>query len=294
MKKILIFLLLFINSTPLFPANSKDIEEIINSIVSSKTNIQDNAEQLTDKDNAAYPEKPETPDKVKEDEAGNNAAFSFPSPDEALLKNGIQLFEASLYENSSRNFEELKTRYPESPYRDLASIWLSKIYLRQNNPEEAIKTLNTIGAESGEYPTALYYIANIHINRGDTAGAINYFYRVASLFPGHELADDSLISIANLYMENNKGNQALEAAVKVINNYKERETLDDAYFIMAQVFEKDAVLKDFSIARKIYKIFLKKTTKEKSPHFSNSPLTERVISNLKNIETKYYGSGLIN
>lgn len=114
-----------------------------------------------------------------------------------------------------------------------------------------------------------------------------------ALFPDHELADDSLIAIAKLYCKNNKGNQSLEAAIKVIKNYGKRETIDDAYFVIAQVFEKDAMLKDIGIARKIYKIFLKKAGVEKAPFFYNSPLLSKVKKNLKDIETTYYSKAFV-
>ena len=127
--------------------------------------------------------------------------------------------------------------------------------------------LNTINQESGEYPSALFFSGEIYLKKGDETGAIEYFYKVASLFHEHELADDSLIAISTIYLKNNKGNQALEAAIKVIKNYEKRETIDDAYFLMAQVFEKDAMLKDFGIARRIYKIFIKKADSEKAQIF---------------------------
>jgi TolA-binding protein len=286
MKKILhitsISFLLF--ALPLNAMESRELEDIIENIINSNALIKDTKPQPAKKESTAA-------DDSKESK--NNKSASFPSPDEALLKSGIQLFEASLYENSRQKFEELKSKYPDSTFKDIASIWLSKIYTEQNNYTEAIKTLTSISQESGEYPTALFYIGEINLKKGDESGAIEYLYRVPALFPDHELADDSLIAIAKLYCKNNKGNQSLEAAIKVIKNYGKRETIDDAYFIIAQVFEKDAMLKDIGIARKIYKIFLKKAGVEKAPFFHNSPLLSRVKKNLRDIETTYYNKAFV-
>lgn len=292
-SKILIISLLFTLTQyqSLWSMESKELKEIIESIIGSekKTKEKNNSYKKENLDIIAEKQKP-----VKEkSESEKSKSVSFPSPDEALLKSGIQLFEASLYKNSQQKLEELKLKFPESQYKDIASIWLSKIHVELNNYNEAINVLNSINKESGEYPSALFNIAEINLKKGDESGAIEYYYRVASLSPDHELADDSLISIAKLYLKNSKGNQALEAAIRVIKYYEKRETIDDAYFIMAQVFEKDPLLKDIGIARKIYKIFIKKANVDNAQYFFNSPLLSRAKANLKNIESTYYSKAFI-
>ena len=287
-KRLFIILFFLFNSLPAMSMDSREMEEIIRNITGSKTQI-DNFNQVQSKRSipAEITQKNET-------EKDENAAFSSPSPDEALLKNGIQLFEASLYESSKKSFDELIAKYPDSPFRDNASVWLAKISLKLNKLKEADDILDSIGQESGEYPSALFLQADIRMRQGNSAGTIEYFFRVNSLFPDHELADDTLISIGNLYLKDNKGSQALESAIRIIKNYKDRETVDDAYFLIAQIFEKDALLKDFSIARKIYQIFLKKAGTDNVAAFRNSPLIEKVELNLKNIEAKYYSKAFIN
>jgi TolA-binding protein len=230
-------------------------------------------------------------EKAKEDKGKSG---SFPSADEALLKSGIQLFEASLYENSRQKLEELKTKYPDSQFRDIASIWLARIHIEFGKLDEAVSMLKSVNQESGEFPSALFFTGEIFLKKGDDSGAIEYFYRVISQSPEHYLADDSLAAIAKIYLKNSKGNQALESSIRIIKNYEKRETIDDAYFIMAQVFEKDNLLKDVGIARKIYKIFIKKADVEKAQFFYNSPLLGRVRNNLSNIESTYYNKAFIN
>jgi predicted negative regulator of RcsB-dependent stress response len=287
MKKLITITILLFSAIPLWAMESKELEEIIKSIIDSNSYLTEKKVQPSGKSGADL----SAVEKVKE---GRNKSVSFPSADEALLKSGIQLFEASLFANSRQKLEELKTKYPDSPYKDIASIWLSKILIELNNLNEAILMLNSISPESGEYPSALFFTGEIYLRKGDESGAIENFFKVASLFQEHELADDALIAISKLYLKNNKGNQALEAAIKVIKNYEKRETIDDAYFLMAQVFEKDAMLKDVGIARRLYKIFIKKATIEKAPFFYNSPLLSRVKNNLSNIESTYYSKAFIN
>jgi TolA-binding protein len=295
MKKIIIILLLLFTAMPVWSIESKELEEIIENIISA--NPAPRADIPVQGGSGSSENIISAPDTVKDasgrSEDERNKSLSFPSAEEALLKSGIQLFEASLFMNSRQKLEELKSKYPESQYKDLASIWLAKIHVELKNYNDAVSALNSISQESGEYPSAQFYIAEIHSRKGDDPGAIEYFYRVASLFPDHELADDSYIAIAKIYLKNGKGSQALESAIKVIKYYAKKETVDDAYFILAQVFEKDSMLKDFGVARSIYKIFLKKANVEKMPYFANSPLLERVKSNLIHIENSYYNKAFI-
>ncbi|MBN2403634.1 MAG: tetratricopeptide repeat protein [Spirochaetes bacterium] len=290
MKKIFAITILVLSAIQSGAMESRELEEIIRNIVDSNVYLDMTKSTPSAQIGSDLSAGIEAAEKGKD----TKNIFSFPSADEALLKSGIQLFEASLYTNSRQKLEELKSKYPDSPYRDIASIWLSRIFIELNNLNEAIDMLKSVSQESGEYPSALFITGEIYLKKGDDLRAIEYFYNVASLFHEHELADDSLVAISKLYIKNNKGNQALEAVIKLIKNYEKRETIDDAYFLMAQVFEKDAMLKDFGIAQKIYKIFIKKSEVEKAPFFYNSPLLSRAKKNLYTIESTYYSKAFYN
>lgn len=210
------------------------------------------------------------------------------TPDETLLKTGIQLYNAELYDAAMAKFNELRTKYPQSPFKDAAAVWMGRIYSGSNRPADAIRELSSVGEDSGEYPTALYGIGEAHYKAGNIPDAVEYFYRVSSLFPDNERADDALLFLGNIYLNQKKGNQALEMAVKIIKYYPDRETVDDAYYLIGKVYEKDPVLKDFEIARKVYRVFLRKANEEKQPGFQDSPLTPRVERDLRYIETTYF------
>ena len=77
--------------------------------------------------------------------------------------------------------------------------------------------------------------------------------------------------------------------MRIINYYPDRETVDDAFYQLAQIFKKDILLRDFSTERSLYKIFIKKAEKKKDPLFMNSPLLERVKIELAFLERRYYG-----
>ena len=211
-----------------------------------------------------------------------------PPPDELLLKTGIQLYGAGMTEAALARFRELKTKYPQSQFKDSASVWSGRIYYNANKLPEAVKEFTSVGEESGEYPAAVYHLAETHYRAGNTAAAIEHFYKVASQFPEHERADDAQLFCATIFLNEMKGAQALDAAVKIIRFYPDRETVDDAYYLIGKVYERDPTLRDMEIARRVYKSFLKKANEEKTAPFANSPLKVRVERDLRAIEATYF------
>jgi outer membrane protein assembly factor BamD (BamD/ComL family) len=210
------------------------------------------------------------------------------SPDMMLLKTGIQLFNSSLPEAALNKFNELRTKYPQSSLRDIATIWSGKINLRLNRTDNAVKEFNSISEDSGEYPSALYHLGEAELIMDSKTKAIEYFYKLSSQYPEYELADKALINLTKIYLSEGKGDQSLESAVKIIKYYSDRDTIDDAYYFIGKIFEKDPHLKDIEIARKIYRIFLDKAKDDRNKHFWNSPLKGRVKSDLKYIEETYF------
>ncbi len=284
MKKILAILILFVFVSPSNSRNLDDLEEIIEIIVSDQTAKKERVVPLRKTGLIKKNKKIEKPKKKKE----KKITLTPPSPDEALLRSGLQLFNASLFEKAKKKFETLKREFPESPYRDSASIWISRIHMKSNRYDDAIDELRTIGPQSGEYPTALFNIGETQIKKGRQEGAIEFFYKISSEFPDHELADDALIMLCRLYLNLNKGKEAMESAIKIIKHYKGKETEDDAYFFLGKIFERDTELRDFGIARKIYKIFLEKAESGELPYFQHSPLKERVKRDLRFLEYTYF------
>ncbi len=229
----------------------------------------------------------QAPQKGEKPDRGTQA----PGPDEVLLKTGIQLYNATMNQAALAKFNELKSKYPESPFRDSAAIWAGKIHFGANRPAEAVREYASIAEDSGEYPMALYSIGEAHYKSGNLPGAIESFYRVSSQFPDHERSDDALLFLGNIYLNGGKGTQALETTINIIRYYPDRETVDDAYYLMAKVFEKDRTLRDMETARRVYRAFLKRAADEGSPHFRNSPLKARVERDLRYIESTYFKMG---
>ncbi|HSV95771.1 MAG TPA: tetratricopeptide repeat protein [Spirochaetota bacterium] len=285
MKRLpLIPVIILLSFTYLMARDTQQTEAIIRSILEGEAP----AEKKPAAPKTPVPAEKKPGEPVQKDEKPGKGA---PGPDEVLLKTGIQLYNATMNQAALAKFNELKSKYPESPFRDSASIWAGKIHFSANRPAEAVREYASIAEDSGEYPMALYSTGEAHYMGGNIPGAIESFFRVSSQFPDHERSDDALLFLGNIYLNGGKGTQALETAINIIRYYPDRETVDDAYYLMAKVFEKDRTLKDMETARRVYRAFLKRANDEGSPHFRNSPLKARVERDLRYIESTYFKTG---
>ncbi len=281
MKRLIIFILIVITIN----GYSKDYhktEEIINGILSEES---DSKKLIEKKDST-----PVTADKIEQQEEGDDKKKSMPSmtgQEEVLLKTGIQLYESGMYSHSQANFNELLKNFPSSTFSDSARIWSGKIDIKKYRYDDAISKFSKIKKNSGEYPASIYYTAESYRYKGSDIPAIEQHQKLASSYPDHELADDSILISGRLYMKINKGYQALESAIRVIRYYSTRETVDDAYYLIAKIYEKDPILKDIETARKLYRKFLMKAERG-DKYFASSPILTAVKRDLNHLEKNYF------
>ncbi len=210
------------------------------------------------------------------------------TPDDVLLKQGIEFYNAEFYERSLQALENLQKNYPQSPFKDQASLWKAKIFVQQQKYSNALQELSAIPEQSGEYPAALFMTGRVHQAMGKPLDAIEYYTKVAGLYPDQDFSDDALILVAQLYISQKKGNAALGALLKVIKQYSDRETVDDAYYWLGRILATDPNLKDVELARKVYTIFLKRSQDPAYNAFYSSPLKERVADELKRLDATYF------
>ncbi|GAB4111538.1 MAG: hypothetical protein Kow00102_19700 [Spirochaetota bacterium] len=210
------------------------------------------------------------------------------TPDDVLLKQGIDFYNAEFYERALQALESLQKNYPQSPFKDQASLWKAKIFVQQQKYTNALQELQTIPQQSGEYPAALFMTGRVSQAMGKPLDAIEYYTRVAGLYPDQDFSDDALILVAQLYIAQKKGNAALNALLKVIKQYSDRETVDDAYYWLGRILSTDPNLKDVELARKVYTIFLKRAQDPAYNAFFSSPLKARVADELKRLDATYF------
>jgi len=284
MKKLItIFILLII--VPLYPKDYHKTEEMINSILTEETSANNKKTEQKiivpdDKTSENEKEKDKT-----EDEAAKNSAMS--GKDEVLLKTGIQLYESGMLDHALVRFTDLIKNYPSSKFLSSARMFSGKIYLKKYQYDDAIKQFDEIKEQSGEYQAALYYKAEAYRFKGDPINAIEYYQKLSSSYPEHELADNAILNSGKLYLNSNKGYQALESSIKIIRYYKDKDTIDDAYYLIAKIYEKDPLLKDMEMSRKFYKIFLSKS-EQNQKNFVDSPLIPAVKKDLEHLEKTYF------
>ena len=287
---------IIILTIPLFHASlsgdGNPTEEIIRNIISGSKIRQEiptpKADTQAAKQDAISPEvvsadppKDAALPKKKSDIKGTGSA------EEALYKTGIDFYNSEMYEAAVNTFGELKSKHPQSAQIHSAMIYSGKARMRLRDYKKAIEDLAVVTAESGEYPASLFYQGESQAGLGKRTEAITLFYRVATQFPQTALADDSLVRASQVFLEERKGRQALESAVKIVRYYADRETIDDAYFMIGQVYEKDPVMRDVEVSRRIYRVFIQKAESGEK-HFGNSPLLRRVKRELKTLEHRYF------
>ncbi len=207
--------------------------------------------------------------------------------DEALFKTGVEFYHAELFDAAVKSFSELKDKHPQSSNLHSAMIYSARARMRLRDYKKAAEDLKAVPAESGEYPAALFYRAETQYGLGKRTDAVSLFYQAASQYPQTPLADDSLIRASQILLEEQKGPQALEAAVRVVRYYGDRETVDDAYFMIGQIYERDPALRDVEISRKVYRVFIRKAEAGEK-HFKDSPLLRRVKRELTSLEKRYF------
>jgi len=226
-------------------------------------------------------------DKKNDEKDKKKKKTETPGADAALLKTGLSLFNSGSYDGASKDLNELVNSYPESPHADTARIWLGKIHIKKYEYAKAIQELSAIPETSGEYPAARFDTAFCLKSMGNTDAAISCYQTIATRFPNHHLADNALLRSGILFAEIGKGSEAASAFFLINSRYSDRETVDDALFYLAMIFEKDPELRDIERARDIYRLFLKKSA-EGATHFKDSPLKEKAARELKRIEETYF------
>ena len=214
------------------------------------------------------------------------AAPKVTTEEDVLLRTGIDFYKNGLYESSLRKFQELGEKFPKGALKESAGFWTGRVLAKLYRYDEAIKEYSAVTPESGDYQAALFSIGECYQMKGDRIASIEYYQKVYALFPSRDLADKALLNIGKLYLDQQHGSQALDSAVRLVKEYKDRDTVDDAYYLMGKIYEKDPRLKDVETARQIYRLFIKKS--ETDPRFGNSPLKKRVVEDLARIEKMYF------
>lgn len=266
---------------PLQAADFQGNAEIIRSILEDSTPAPAPVEEKKE------PADPRKKQKEKKKKTAGSAARTAPGTEEEDLRTAVDMFHNGFLDDSLRLLAAFRTKYPSSPYNDTARIWTGKVYLRKLDYDKALAEFSAIPEDSGEYPSALYESATCYITKGENVKAIESLSRLSGRYPGNPVADDALLRMAELLSRAGRGNEAVDAAIRIIREYPESDLVDDAYFFLGHLFETDPSLRDFDLARRFYRAFLKKA-EGGTPYFVNSPLRSRVEEDLRVLEKRQF------
>ena len=230
-------------------------------------------------------ERKDTPAKKAEAESAESKP-AVSRDEEVLYKTGVDFYHSGMYDNALAKFQELLAKYPQGTFKESAHFWLGKVAMKRYRYDDALKEFSAVTEASGDYPAALFLIAQSNQLKGRPVAAIEYYQKVAARFPSHELADDALLAMGKLYATEGKGVQAIDAAMRIMKHYKDRETVPDAMYLIGKIYERDPQVKDPETARRIYRRFLKKA--DTDDLFRASPLKRRVQEDLRHIEDTYF------
>ncbi|HPS58987.1 MAG TPA: tetratricopeptide repeat protein [Spirochaetota bacterium] len=288
MKRSLLTLLIIISSLSVQSKDFNKTEEMIDTILSEESGsaVKQEKEQTEQQagDEAAVTVEDETGAK---DDAASSGKNTMSGKDESIYKTAIQLYNTGYYDHSLAKFNEIISNHGDSKFLDNAHVWAGRIYIKKYKYDDAIKEFDSVRDISGEYPASLFYKAEAYRFKGDNISSIEFYQKYASEYPGNPLAPYSILNAGKLYLSNKQGTQSLEAAIKLIKNYPDSDTIDDAYYLIAKIYEKDPVLKDVESARKYYKIFLKKAANNEK-YFSDSPLLPAVKRDMEHLEKTHF------
>ncbi len=210
------------------------------------------------------------------------------TPDSIALEAGINLFNAGEYRAAIERFNQFLTNYPNSQLRDQTTLWLARAYLKTNENVEALMQLDRISDDSGEYPTALFLKGKAYVGMKENESARQAYHQAALLFPGNDNADNALLEMARLYLQDGNGERAIASVVQIIQQYPDSDSADDALYLAGKVYETDSMLRDVEKARLIYKKFLNLAEVDMVPLYSNSPLLERVRRDYNYLQRIYF------
>ena len=288
MKKYLLALLIITFSTGVQSKDFNKTEEMIETILSEESGsaVKQQTEQvdLQQADDTTTSTENET---GTEEDAASSRKNSMSGKDESIYKTAIRLYETGYYDHSLAKFNEIISSYSDSKFLDNAHIWAGRIYIKKYKYDDAIKEFDSVRDTSGEYPASLFYKAAAYRYKGDKISSIEFYQKYASEYPGDPLAAYSILNAGKLYLGNKQGTESLEAAIRLIKNYPDSDTIDDAYYLIAKIYEKDPVLRDVESARRYYRIFLKKAANNEK-YFSDSPLLPAVKRDMEQLEKTHF------
>ena len=152
------------------------------------------------------------------------------------------------------NYEKILIEAPESEFAPIACYKLGKLNEIFGHYEEAIEYYQKLASLYPEHPVSgdgLFSMAQIyqlHLDKPDDA--ILTYNQVIGLFPGNNSVFQAQIAVAQIYCQREKWESAVKAFQQVLEKYPGDKISDDILFRIADIYS--FKLKENSIAEKKY------------------------------------------
>lgn len=115
---------------------------------------------------------------------------------------------------------------------------------------------DAIGVDTNEVPLQMFASADLLLLQHKTEEGLRRMDSINILFDNHSLADDIYYRKAQVYTQEGKYKEALEAYQRIVDVYGDKIYGDDALFKMAEIYQYN--LKDIEKAKALYQEFLTK------------------------------------
>ncbi|MBS1646135.1 MAG: tetratricopeptide repeat protein [Bacteroidetes bacterium] len=115
---------------------------------------------------------------------------------------------------------------------------------------------DAIGVDTNEVPLQMFAAADLLLLQHKTQEALQRLDSINLLFENHSLADDIYFKKAEVFTQQGKYKEAIEAYQRVVDNYGDKIYGDDALFRIAEIYQYH--LNDVEKAKQLYQDFLTK------------------------------------
>lgn len=115
---------------------------------------------------------------------------------------------------------------------------------------------DAIGVDTNEVPLQMFASADLLLLQHKTTEGLQRLDSINILFDNHSLADDIYFKKAQVFTQEGKYKEALEAYQRIVEVYGDKIYGDDALFKMAEIYQYN--LKDIEKAKALYQEFLTK------------------------------------
>ncbi len=168
---------------------------------------------------------------------------SFPRSDQAplcLLRIGRVNTEQQRFDAAVKAYQQIADDYGETHHAADANYGLGLLYKQQGKPDEAIQAFSRVGRSAGEvYVASLVEAANIHIGAGRAGdGRLVLDQLLAGVTGDRGLEATAHYQIAQLDLNNDNFNDAINRYKKVIDEYPESSVIRDAHYGRALAYHK--------------------------------------------------------